>query len=73
MVELAAQVREWGRSIGVVIPKEIATKAHLNAGDRIRLLIMKQKNPLKETFGMLKFKRSTEEILKETDKVAWDE
>ena len=73
MVELAAQVREWGRSIGVVIPKEIATKAHLNAGDRIRLLIMKQKNPLKETFGMLKFKRSTEEILKETDKEAWDE
>jgi len=73
MVEITAQVREWGRSIGVVIPKEAASKAHLNAGDRIRLLIMKNKNPLKETFGILKFKRSTEEILREVDKEAWNE
>ena len=73
MVEITAQVREWGRSIGVVIPKEAASKAHLNAGYRIRLLIMKNKNPLKETFGILKFKRSTEENLREVDKEAWNE
>ncbi len=30
-------------------------------------------NVLDETFGMFKFKRSTEEILKEIDEEGWDD
>jgi len=30
-------------------------------------------NPLKKTFGTLKFKKSTDEVLNESDKEAWDE
>ncbi|MFH1256113.1 MAG: AbrB/MazE/SpoVT family DNA-binding domain-containing protein [Candidatus Diapherotrites archaeon] len=73
MVEVSAQVRRWGRSIGVVIPKDKALKARLKPGDEVNLLILEKKNPLKETFGILEFSRPTREILKETDKDAWDE
>jgi len=72
LVEIISQVRQWGRSVGVVIPKETAKKANIKTGDKIRLLII-GKNPLKETFGILKLKRPTEEILKEVDKEGWDE
>lgn len=73
MAEVTAQVREWGRSVGVVIPKETAARARIKSGDKIRLMIMEKKNPLSETFGILKLKRPTKEILKEVDKEAWDE
>ncbi len=72
MVEITSQVRQWGRSVGVVIPKETAEKAHIKTGDKIRLLII-GKNPLRETFGILKLERPTEEIMKEVDREGWDE
>ena len=72
LVEITSQVRQWGRSVGIVIPKETAEKAHIKTGDKIRLLIM-GKNPLRETFGILKLKRPTKEILKEVDREGWDE
>ena len=31
------------------------------------------KNPLEKTFGTAKLKRTTEEILKESDEECWDE
>lgn len=73
MGEVLAQVRQWGRSIGVVIPKEAAQSAHLKSGDTIRLLIMGKKSPISETFGVVKLKRSTKEILKDVDREGWDE
>ncbi len=73
MIEVETQLREWGRSLGVVIPKETVVREGLMPGDTLELLIRKKSNPLKETFGTLKFRRTTEEILKESDKEAWDE
>ena len=72
MAELTAQIREWGRSIGIVIPKDFALKSNLKSGDKIKLLILKNKNPLKETFGIAKFSRPTSKILNEVDKEGWD-
>jgi hypothetical protein len=34
---------------------------------------MKKKKTLEETFGTIKLHRSTEEILKESDRESWDE
>lgn len=73
MVEIISQVRKWGSSVGVVIPKEAAKKANVKTGDKITIIIQPERNPLKETFGILKPKRSTEKILKEVDKEGWDE
>jgi len=66
-------VKKWGRSLGAVIPAEKVKKLHLKENDVIRAELFEKKNPLKETFGTFKFKRSTEEILRESDKECWDE
>jgi antitoxin component of MazEF toxin-antitoxin module len=73
MIEVESQIREWGRSFGVVIPKETVVKEGLLPGDTVEILIRKKGNPLRETFGILKFKKTTEEILKDSDREAWDE
>ena len=73
MIEIEAKLKKWGRSFGIVIPMEKIKKENLLENDKIKILITKKKNPLKETFGILKFKRPIEEILKEGDKESWDE
>lgn len=73
MIETEAQVKEWGRSVGIVIPKDAVLRERIAVGDTVKILIKKKGNPLKETFGIIRFKRSTKEILKEIDKEGWDE
>ncbi len=74
MITVTAKIREWGSSKGVVIPQEAAIKEKLKTGDEVELMIRKKtgKNPLKETWGTMKFSRPTDEILKEVDKEGWD-
>ncbi|MBI2653993.1 AbrB/MazE/SpoVT family DNA-binding domain-containing protein [Candidatus Woesearchaeota archaeon] len=73
MLEVEAKVRKWGRSFGVVIPKEKIREEGIKENEIIKLLIAKKTNVLKETFGTLKFKRTTQEILDESDREDWDE
>ncbi len=71
MEAIEVQVREWGGSLGIVIPKEAAIEEELTAGDTVELFLVKKTNVLKEIFGKLKLKRSTDEILKEIDEEGW--
>ena len=73
MIEVETKVRKWGRSFGVVIPKDKIKEEGIRANETIRLLIGKKKNVLRETFGTFKFKKSTQEMLDEIDKESWDE
>ena len=73
MLEVKAKVREWGRSLGVVLPKEGVQQEGIGKNDTVTLLITKKRNALRETFGTLKFKKATDEILKESDEEAWNE
>lgn len=73
MIEVETKVRKWGRSFGIVIPKEKIREEGIKENETIRLLIGKKTNVLKETFGTLKFKRTTQEILDESDREDWDE
>ena len=73
MIEVETKVRKWGRSFGVVIPKEKVKEERIKENETIILLIGKKKNVLKETFGTLKLKRTTQEILDESDREDWDE
>ena len=73
MIEVRAKIRKWGRSFGVVIPKEMVLKERLKENETVKLLIVKPTNALRETFGSLKIKRSTQEILDESDKELYDE
>jgi len=59
------EVRRWGNSVGVVIPKEVVRKLHVKAGDQVVIDIQKRDNPLKELFGSMKFSKPTKELLAE--------
>ena len=73
MIEVETKVRRWGRSLGVVIPMEKAKEEKIKEDQTIRLLITKKPNVLRETFGSLKFRRSTDEILDESDRELYNE
>ena len=73
MIEVEAVLKRWGRSFGVVIPMEKIKQENLSDNDTLNITITKKVNPLKETFGKLKFKKSTQEILDESDRESWDE
>ena len=69
MVELKSEVRKWGNSLGLIIPKEIVKKEHLKPGQKVTALLLKESNVLKKTFGMAKgWKTPTKKILEKTDR-----
>ena len=73
MIEVEAKVRKWGRSLGVVIPKDKIRDEKIKEDETISLLTTKKPNVLRETFGTMKLKRSTDEILRESDKELYNE
>jgi putative addiction module antidote len=72
MEELTTKIRKWGNSYGVIIPQEILRKKNLKEGEEIDVIMVKKGNVLRETFGTLKFKKFTEQMMKETDKELYD-
>ncbi|MBI4918671.1 AbrB/MazE/SpoVT family DNA-binding domain-containing protein [archaeon] len=73
MQEVESRLRNWGRSVGVVIPKKIIDQEKLKEGDEVKLFLIKKNNVLNETFGKFKLKSSTDAILKEIDEEGWNE
>jgi putative addiction module antidote len=72
MEELTTKIRKWGNSYGIIIPQEILKRKNIKEGEKIDAIIIKRGNVLKETFGTAKFKKSTEQMMKETDKELYD-
>ena len=69
MIERETKLRAWGNSIGLVIPKEDVIKENLRPDQKVKVIITPIKTvKVKDIFGKLKFKRSTEAIMKEVDK-----
>lgn len=73
MIETEAVLRRWGRSLGVVIPMQKIREGQLRENEKINIILSKKENPLEKHFGKFKFKKSTAQMLKESDKEAWDE
>ena len=71
MIEVETKVRKWGRSFGVVIPKEKIKEEGIKENETITLLIGKKNNVLREVFGTFKFKKSTDRMMREIDKELW--
>ena len=73
MEAVETQIREWGGSLGVVIPRKLVEQNKLKIGDTVDFLLLKKTNVLKETFGQLPhWKKSTDQIMKEIDEEGWD-
>ena len=45
----------------------------MKVNERFKLILIPEKNVLKETFGTLKFKKSTEQMMKELDKELYND
>ncbi len=65
---LEVKTKKWGSSIGVVIPSEAVERLNIKPDEEIVIEIEKKNNVLKELFGAMKFKKPTEQILKEARK-----
>lgn len=69
MMEIKARTKKWGNSIGVIIPKEVIREQSIKPDQEIILMI--DKKPItkgRDIWGTLKFKESTEELMRGIDK-----
>ena len=54
---IVANVKKWGNSIGIVLPKELVRNQHLRENDRVIVEVAKEAD-LTKLFGSLKRKMS---------------
>lgn len=52
MVHVNVEVRKWGNSLGIIIPKKTARKIEITEGEKVEVDIVKKK--LVDGFGILK-------------------
>lgn len=74
MTELTTKIRRWGNSYGIIIPADVLKEKDMKEGEEVDAILLKKKkrNVLQETFGTWKFKKSTEQMMKEMDKELYD-
>ena len=75
MVTIESRVRKWGNSLGVIIPKDVAEKEHLMEDQKITLVILKNNQTVRKTFGLLKgkLKKSTQQLMDEARKELYND
>ena len=62
---IVVKTKQWGNSIGLILPKEFAEEKGIKVGDEVLVEVEKKGNVLKELAGALPFKEPTEKLLKE--------
>jgi antitoxin component of MazEF toxin-antitoxin module len=63
---ICAKTKQWGNSIGVIIPRDLVNELKIRPDEEICLEITSRKtNVLKELYGSLKFRKQTSQLLKE--------
>jgi antitoxin component of MazEF toxin-antitoxin module len=66
---ICCKTKQWGNSLGIIIPKEVVKELNIKPEEEICIdFTGKKTNVLKEMFGTAKFKRGTEDILKDIRK-----
>lgn len=65
---IEVKTKQWGNSIGVIIPKEVVNTLKIKPEETILIEVERKENPLKKLFGTLKSKKSTEQMIKEVRK-----
>ena len=64
-MEIETKIRKWGNSYGLILPKNIVENQNLNENDTVLVNVKPKKVDLSVIFGICKFKKSTNEIIKE--------
>ena len=68
---MEAAVKEWGNSLGIILPSDLTKKEKIKPGDKIKVIIIKDKNVLKESFGTLKNWKINSQKLKDDLRKEW--
>ncbi|MBN2420682.1 AbrB/MazE/SpoVT family DNA-binding domain-containing protein [Candidatus Woesearchaeota archaeon] len=66
-MEFSVKAKEWGNSLGIILPAEIAKTEKIKAGQEI-VIEIRAKNVLRESFGTFRFRKPTDEMMAEVDK-----
>lgn len=70
-VRARAEVRKWGHSLGIILPRELVKKHGIIERQIVELCIEKRSN-IRQLFGSLKITTPTQEIKKHLKK-EWKE
>ena len=70
MYEMEVVAKKWGSSLAVLLPKELTLKEGISEGDKIHILITKQKS-LDSIFGAMKTKIRGQEF-KDLARSGWE-
>ena len=74
MIQIKSKLRRWGNSFGIVVPQKVVEKEDAKEGEEVIVLFTKRKNTvLREMFGSHKFKKSTEQLMREADEELYDD
>ena len=75
-IVVKSKLKRWGNSFGLIVPKDVIDSEDLKENQEIEYMIIKDsKKRLHEMFGSLKgkFKKSTEEMMREMDSELYPE
>lgn len=74
MIELKTKLRRWGNSFGIVVPQTILKeKPGLKENEEITVFISQSRPNLKKLFGAHKFRKSTNQMMREIDKELYND
>ena len=73
MIELKTKLRKWGNSFGIVIPLNKINQGNIKEGEELTIFLVKEKINLKRLFGAHKFKKPTEQMMREIDEELYNE
>lgn len=65
MAEFDAEIKEWGNSYGIIVPKDVLQNARLKSHSKVHVFIVPENNVLRRTFGKLKGWKLTGQQLKD--------
>ncbi|AJF59965.1 MAG: hypothetical protein J4224_00505 [Candidatus Diapherotrites archaeon] len=69
MIEYEVQLKKWGNSVGLIVPKEALEKESLKPRQMVRAIITPIKTlKVKDIFGKLRLKKPTAQIMAEIDR-----
>ena len=71
MAEVECTTRRWGSSLGIIIPKELASAENIKPNDRI-VIEVKKLHKAKEFFGLLPNWKVNTQKLKDKLRDGWD-
>ncbi|MBI2176108.1 AbrB/MazE/SpoVT family DNA-binding domain-containing protein [Candidatus Woesearchaeota archaeon] len=70
MAEATAKVKDWGNSLGVLLPRQFVKEAGIEVGDEV--VISKKKANLKPLFGILSGTNRSAQELKDEMRKSWE-